>query len=106
IRDISARIAAEARLHQVEANLLTAQALAHVGSFEGDWPESRSNFWSDEFFRIVGLDPDTQALGPAEFVRRFAHPQDRDRVEARLAEDARKTSGGGELEYRIVRPDG
>jgi len=106
VRDISERMAAEDRLHQVEANLLTAQALAHVGSFEGDWPAATKNFWSDEFFRIVGVDPDETPLSPAEFVRRFAHPQDRDRVEARLAEDAKRTSGGGELEYRIVRPDG
>jgi two-component system, LuxR family, sensor kinase FixL len=106
IRDISERMAAEARLHRVEANLLTAQALAHVGSFEGDWPEARVNFWSDEFFRIVGVDPDRPPLSPAQFVQRFAHPEDRQRVEARLAEDTHKTSGGGELEYRIIRPDG
>jgi two-component system, LuxR family, sensor kinase FixL len=106
VRDISERVAAEARLHQVEANLLTAQSLAHVGSFEVDWPDAKASYWSDEFFRIAGLDPDHPPLGPVDFVRRFAHPQDLGRVEARLAEDARKISGGGELEYRIVRPDG
>ena len=106
IRDISARVEAEARLYQVEANLVTAQALAHVGSFEGDWPESGVNFWSDEYFRIVGLEPEQPPLSPGEFVRRFAHPEDLERVQARLAEDAGKTSGGGELEYRIIRPDG
>jgi PAS domain S-box-containing protein len=106
IRDISERVAAEVRLHQVETNLLTAQALAHVGSFEGDWPEVGTNFWSDEFYRIVGLDPAEPSMAPGEFVRRFAHPEDRERVEARLAADTKKTSGGGELEYRIIRPDG
>lgn len=106
IRDVSQRVEAEARLHQVESNLLTAQALAHVGSFEGDWPVAGANYWSDEFYRIVGVDPDEPPMGPGDFVRRFAHPDDLERVEARLAEDARKTSGGGELEYRIVRPDG
>jgi two-component system, LuxR family, sensor kinase FixL len=106
IRDISERVAAEARLHQVEANLLTAQSLAHVGSFEVDWPAATTSYWSDEFFRIAGLDPDQPPLGPVEFVRDFGHPNDRARVEARLAEDARKISGGGELEYRIIRPDG
>jgi two-component system, LuxR family, sensor kinase FixL len=106
VRDISARVAAEARLHRVETNLLTAQALAHVGSFEGDWPEAGANFWSDEFYRIVGLDPDQPTMGPGEFARRFAHPDDLERVEARLAEDMKKFSGGGELEYRIIRPDG
>jgi two-component system, LuxR family, sensor kinase FixL len=106
IRDISTRVAAEARLHQVETNLLTAQALAHVGSFEGAWPDSGANFWSDEFYRIVGLEPDEAPMSPVEFARRFAHPDDLERVEARLAEDRKKASGGGELEYRIVRPDG
>lgn len=106
VRDISGRVAAEVRLHRVETNLLTAQALAHVGSFEGDWPAGRVTFWSDEFYRIVGLDPDSPPLSPGEFVRRFAHPEDLERVEARLAEDIKKTSGGGELEYRIIRPDG
>jgi two-component system, LuxR family, sensor kinase FixL len=106
IRDISERVAAESRLQRVEANLLTAQALAHVGSFEGDWPDGEACFWSDEFYRIAGLDPDTPSMGVRDFVRRFAHPDDRERVEARLAEDIMKSSGGGELEYRIVRPDG
>lgn len=106
VRDNSARVAAEARLHRVETNLLTAQALAHVGSFEGDWPEAGANFWSDEFYRIVGLDPAQPTMGPGEFARRFAHPDDLERVEARLAEDMKKISGGGELEYRIIRPDG
>lgn len=106
IRDISERMDAEARLHQVEANLVTAQALAHVGSFEGDWPAAETNFWSEEFFRIAGIDAAAGPMSPREFVRRFAHPEDRERVEARLAEDVRKTSGGGELEYRIIRPDG
>ena len=106
IRDISERVAAEVRLHQVETNLLTAQALAHVGSFEGDWPEAGGNFWSDEFYRIVGLEPAERSMDPFEFVRNFAHPEDRERVEARLAADTTKSSGGGELEYRIIRPDG
>jgi two-component system, LuxR family, sensor kinase FixL len=106
IRDISERVAAEARLHRVEANLLSAQALAHVGSFEGAWPDGETSYWSDEFYRIAGLDPGMPAFGVREFVRRFAHPEDQERVEQRLAEDMRKTSGGGELEYRIIRPDG
>ncbi len=106
VRDVSERRVAEAKLHQLETNLLTAQALAHVGSFEGDWPEGQSYFWSDEFFRIVGIEPDQSPLHPAEFIRRYAHPDDRERVEARLAEDLKKSSGGGELEYRILRPDG
>ncbi len=106
VRDLSARAAAEARLHRVEANLVTAQALAHVGSFEGNWPIEGSNYWSDEFYRIIGLDPDEPPMGPGEFARRFAHPDDLQRVEAQLARDARNSSAGGEFEYRIVRPDG
>jgi len=106
VRDNSERRAAEARLHQVETNLLTAQALAHVGSFEGPWPQGSSYFWSDEFFRIAGRNPDESPLSPMEFARTYTHQDDRERVEARIAEDLRKTSGGGELEYRIVRLDG
>ncbi|HUG99528.1 MAG TPA: PAS domain S-box protein [Gammaproteobacteria bacterium] len=106
VRDVSQRVAAEARLHQVEANLLTAQALAHVGSFEGDWPSAATSFWSGEFYRIAGVDPSEPSLPPVEFARRFAHPDDLERVEARFAEDMKKSSGGGELEFRIIRPDG
>jgi two-component system, LuxR family, sensor kinase FixL len=106
VRDLSARAAAEARLLRVEANLLTAQALAHVGSFEGNWPVEGGNYWSDEFYRIVGLDPDEAPMGPGKFARRFAHPDDLQRVEAQLAADARNHSSGGELAFRIIRPDG
>ena len=106
VRDNSARRAAEDHLRRVEANLSTAQALAHVGSFEGRWPEDGEYFWSDEVFRIVGLEPGSAVPPPAEFAARFVHPDDRAQVVAAFAAAMERTSGGGELEYRIVRPDG
>jgi two-component system sensor kinase FixL len=105
VRDMSERRVAEEQLRKVEANLLAAQTLAHVGSFEGQWPEQGDFFWSDELFRIVGLEPGDDAPTPSEFIERFVHPEDRGAVRVTL-ERSLEEGRAGEVEYRLVRPDG
>ena len=102
--EIAERKNAEGALLSSEAQLKQAQAVAHLGSYEVDALTGHTR-WSDEVFRILGLDPASGSLSRQEFVKRLVHPEDReyamqgyDRVvhEGKLYD----------LEYRVIRPDG
>jgi PAS domain S-box-containing protein len=102
-RDITPRKLAEERLRRSEASLTAAQRVAHVGNWEYDVLTHQIT-WSEELFRIFGLDP--QGTEPT-YTRyfRLVHPDDR----ARLRHTVDHTIATGqalELDYRIVRPDG
>jgi PAS domain S-box-containing protein len=95
----------ERALRQSEANLATAQQIAHVGSYEIDVSDGWSANWSIETFRIFGLDPASKELSLTELLRRIVHPKDRARVREAFDRAARK-SVRSDLEYRIIRPGG
>lgn len=96
------RLQVEAALREGERQLSEAQRIAHVGSFEWD---IRTNVvtWSDELRRMFGLPADAPA-GYREFLA-IAHPDDRPRLEALVAEGVR-TNQTSDYEWRVVRPDG
>ena len=77
-------------------------AAAHVGYWSLD-ARTLSAEWSDEIYRILGLDPATPA-GPATLRERL-HPDERERV-MRALEESLDRGIEYQLDYRIVRPDG
>ncbi|HEU0054935.1 MAG TPA: PAS domain S-box protein [Longimicrobium sp.] len=87
----------------MERQLAEAQAVAHLGSWEWevDGGEVR---WSDEMFRIYGLEPGAEAVTLRGFVERV-HPDDRERV-ITVVRTAVETLQPFEFDHRIVRPDG
>ena len=95
VTDITDRKRAEELLEQ-------AQRTAHVGAWTWS-PVADELTWSDELYRIHGLD----AAEPLTLARALdlVDPADRDRVEAALRASA-ETSEPFDLTYRIVRPDG
>ena len=101
--EIAERKEAEQALLSSEAQLKQAQAIAHLGSYEIDVLMGTSR-WSDECFRILGLDPKNGALARQEFVDRVVHPEDR--------RHAMQSFGQGiagkpyNIQYRVMRPDG
>jgi PAS domain S-box-containing protein len=111
-RDISDRRAHEMErqklieaLWRSEAQFKRAQALAHVGSYELNVPPSGQDYWSDEAYRILGLDPSPGTLAAEDAIRRLVHPEDRayaEEVYSRAIRDGKPYSA----EFRIVRPDG
>ena len=93
----------EEALKEQECSLVTAQALAHLGSWE--WHiKSGEERWSDEQFRIFGYEPQSFAPSYGTFIQAL-HPDDRDRVliavKKTLDEQALY-----DLECRIMRPNG
>ncbi|MHB8399115.1 MAG: PAS domain S-box protein, partial [Candidatus Limnocylindrales bacterium] len=102
VRDVGARIRAEYELRDSERNLAEAQRIAHIGSWERDIA-SGSLHWSDESYRIFGMEPGTFD-GTIEAFLAFVHPEDRARAAPDRVALAEETQA--ETEYRIVRPDG
>src|SRR5246127_5355580 len=90
-------------LQESKASLDEAQRVAHIGSWVWDLEKNHVTY-SDEYFRIFGLDP---RKGPIDIatVREMIHPEDREYV-FRIAEDAIRSGESPECEHRIVRPDG
>ena len=103
IRNITDRKRAEEALRRSEAYLAEAQRLTHTGSWAykaGGGPL----YWSEENFRIWGLDPQ-QGAPDLEIVRQRIHPEDRDR-EIEYSERAARAGTDFAQEFRIVLPDG
>jgi diguanylate cyclase (GGDEF)-like protein/PAS domain S-box-containing protein len=101
---LTERLQAEMEQHRrAEEQLATAQQVAHLGSWAWD-ADTGAVSWSDEEYRLLGLEPGTIAPSYEAFVSRI-HPEDRADAEAQIAGAAR-VRGAHELTTRIVRPDG
>lgn len=101
--DQTERKKAELALRESRARLAEAQRIGHVGSWVLDL-SSGNMAWSDEMYRIHGLEP-SRAAGTLEELLGSAHPGDRASLEgafARLGEELRS----GEQVYRVVGPGG
>jgi PAS domain S-box-containing protein len=103
-RDITDRKRAQDELRRSEAYLAEGQRLSHAGSFAWSPVTLQSLFWSEEMFRIFGLNPQEGVPTIETFWQRI-HPEDRDRTYELLLKAAR-----GNMEYehdhRILLPDG
>jgi two-component system cell cycle sensor histidine kinase/response regulator CckA len=90
-------------LRESEARFAEAQVVAHLGYWENDVVADRI-FWSDETYRILGIERSEHAPNAAAFRERI-HPDDR---WIQAAASARALSGESryDLVYRVVRPDG
>src|SRR4030095_5543817 len=90
-------------LGESERKLEEASRLAHVGYWERD-PDTDLITWSDETYRIFGLEPQARLLSLAQLPE-LVHPEDKQIVIEAVAEALR---GGPryDVEYRVVRPNG
>src|SRR5262249_48592401 len=90
-------------LQRSEAYLAEAQRLTKTGSWAYNPFTEKTIYWSDEMFRIFVLDPQE---GPSsEKFWQLVHPEDLDRVRARVEGEAREKKEYAD-EYRIVLSDG
>ncbi|MFO0679185.1 MAG: ATP-binding protein [Polyangiaceae bacterium] len=99
------RAAAEvtAELRRTASQLADAQAVAHVGSWEWDIGQDRIT-WSDELFRIYGVDPKTFRGTYEEYQARM-FPDDVAHVRETV-QRARETDTPFSMEHRITLPTG
>jgi PAS domain S-box-containing protein len=94
---------AEEKLRQNESELAEAQRLAHIGNWNWDL-QSDTLSWSDEHFRLLGLDP--QEFTPSyEAVLKYTHPDDRGLVTSTV-ENALRTQESFSFYFRVIQPGG
>jgi PAS domain-containing protein len=86
-----------------ERRLSQIQRLARIGFWEIDFP-SDTSWWSDEFYRIFGLEPGSAPPTRSTLAGRL-HPDGLAAVDAALAR-ARETGALDDLVQRIVLPSG
>jgi PAS domain S-box-containing protein len=103
VADISDRIQAESELRRSDAYLVEAEKISHTGCWARN-PNSGTLFWSQEEWRIFGLDPKTTKLSYATFLQ-MIHPEDRSHVEE-TSKRAVKEKKPYDIPFRIVLPDG
>jgi PAS domain S-box-containing protein len=102
--DIDDAKKAEERLRRSEHYLREAQRISHTGFFAFSRVTKKFLYWSEENYRIWGLDPDQGPPDPKIAAQRI-HPDDRERVEKK-AREARRKRRNFTLEFRALLPDG
>lgn len=101
--NITMRRRAEDELRRSAAYLAEGEKISHTGSWA--WTlATDEQYWSQEMFRIYGVDPATGPLKLSAVIDRI-HPEDSRRVESNLR-DAVAESRDVEGDYRLMMPDG
>ncbi|NLO81038.1 MAG: PAS domain-containing protein [Xanthomonadaceae bacterium] len=103
IVDITTRVQVEQALRQSEARFAAAAQVAKLGHWS--WRPSDSKLrWSDEVYRIFGLEPQSRSITFEEFLQRLV-PPDRERVAAAL-QQAWRHKVPYQQEFRVLRDSG
>lgn len=103
IRNISERIISENILKDSESKLKEAQKIAHIGHWHLDIINNKLE-WSDEIFRIYGMDPAKFEPSYENFLSAI-HPDDREFVNKSYA-DSLENKTRYNITHRIVLPKG
>jgi PAS domain S-box-containing protein len=101
--DITALKSVQESLRESQALLNLAQRVSRTGSVVRDFRTKRAE-WSDELFRIFGLDRERFAPN-TKMLLSLVHPEDRDKLTESIV-TSEKGIRPPPLQYRIIRPDG
>jgi PAS domain S-box-containing protein len=101
--DVTERKQAEEALRRSEVYLSESQRLTKTGSWAYNPFTGKTLYWSDEMFRIFGLN--SQEGPSSEKFWQLVHPEDRDRVRKRVESEAPEKAEYVD-EYRILLADG
>jgi PAS domain S-box-containing protein len=104
VTDITERKHAEAALRQTETYLEEAQRLTHTGSWAWNVARRENVHWSQEHYRLFGLDPQSDSSSFETAYRRI-HPEDRGTFNEALDRAILERSDF-EVDFRTVLPDG
>jgi len=101
--EIEKRIESETALRKSQDSLANAQRIARLGNW--DWEiETNALYWSDEIYRIFGLEPQQFGATYESFLDTI-HPDDRQSVIDEV-ERCLESNDPYVIEHRIVLPDG
>jgi PAS domain S-box-containing protein len=103
LNDITERKRAEAALRESETSLKFSQRMAHVGHWTWDTTTNKVT-WSEEMYRVFGLDPETFDGDLDQIILQTIHPDDREKVIASntaVLTDQKPAP----MEYRVIWPD-
>ncbi|HEY8770666.1 MAG TPA: PAS domain S-box protein [Thermoleophilaceae bacterium] len=103
-QDVTERHEVTANQVKSEAQLAHAQRVVGVGSFEMETRSGRMS-WSDELFRIFGLEPHSIELKRDPLLS-FIHPEDQQRVDAMWSQALVDDGANMSVDFRIQRADG
>jgi len=101
--DITERKNAEKALHESNLLLNKSQEIAHIGSWYLDLQKNELT-WSEEVYRIFGLDPVTFGATYEAFLE-AVHPDDRQMVDQAYTKSLEENRPY-EITHRVLRPDG
>ena len=103
LAEIEERKATVRALRKVRDSLAEAQRIAHLGNWDWDIVNDKL-YWSDEIYRIFGLNP--QEFGATyEAFMRSVHPDNREDVEQAVGRALQEREPYS-IDHRIVLPDG
>ncbi|MFA6671020.1 MAG: PAS domain S-box protein [Methanoculleus sp.] len=103
VRQVAGRRRAEVAVRRGKELLHNAESIAHLGSWEFDHRTGRLT-WSDETYRISGLDPAEPAPTYEAFLS-MVHPDDRTRVNTAYSASIADGRDAFEVEHRLLRGD-
>jgi len=101
--DVTEKQRAERELLQSQVRLKQSQEIAHMGSWEVNF-EMNSSKWSDEAYRIYGIEPGDHRLSIDEWMTTI-HPDDLTYLKNEI-EKSRATLTNIAFYHRIIRKDG
>jgi PAS domain S-box-containing protein/putative nucleotidyltransferase with HDIG domain len=99
-----ARREIQEKLVESESLLREAQAISHIGSWYTELGNDNS-YWSEETFRIFGLEPDKEAHDINAFIEEYVVTEDRPRIR-RCLQEVLAGNGDFECEFRVIHSDG
>lgn len=99
----SPRTSADSSTDRIQAHLQSAQALAHLGSWEWNLHDGTA-IWSEEHYRIFGFAPGS-IVPTYETFKSALHPEDRDRVLTAIDETL-DSDRSYDVDCRIIQPSG
>jgi PAS domain S-box-containing protein len=95
---------ANQELRRTQAYMAETQKLTHTGTCVWRVSSREYIYWSDEMFRIFGLEPQRTPL-PYQSTLEMLHSDDLPQFEY-IAEQAVACKSSGEMDFSVVRPDG
>lgn len=94
----------EEELEKSRASLAQAQSIANIGSWEWDLKTDDIR-WSDETYRIFGLEPRSTFLDFSDFSS-LIHPDDRDRIQDDINNAIAENQDSFRIEHRLLLQNG